>query len=273
MSIKRIAAVVSGMDEEYPYHIIRGINDVVKNNDVNISYFAAYGNIIRSDKLDVGELSIYNLPDFSKFDGAILITNTFANPELRDSVIANVKSAHIPTVIFECKDHEEFYDICIDNYSVMKLLVEHLIEEHGARTLNVVSGPLSNPEAMDRFNAFKDALREHGIEPDERRIYYAGFKSYDGIKAIDAFVESGLPLPDAFVCANDSMALTLMTKLQRMGYKVPEDVVVTGFDYTFNARNSSPALTTVRRPLYNSGIEACSIIVDLMNGIERPHHT
>ena len=271
--IKNIAAVVSGMDEEYPYHIIRGINDVVKKNNVNISYFAAYGNIIRSDKLDVGELSIYNLPDFSKFDGAILITNTFANPELRDSVIANVKSAHIPTVIFECKDHEEFYDICIDNYSVMKLLVEHLIEEHGARTLNFVSGPLSNPEAMDRFNAFKDALREHGIEPDERRIYYAGFKSYDGIKAIDAFVESGLPLPDAFVCANDSMALTLMTKIQRMGYKVPEDVMVTGFDYTFNARNSSPALTTVRRPLYNSGIEACSILVDLMNGIERPHHT
>ena len=273
MGTKRIAAVVSGMDEEYPYHIIRGINDVVKVNDANISYFAAYGNIIKSDKLDVGELSIYNLPNFSDFDGAILITNTFANPELRDSVIARVKSADIPTVIFECKDHKEFHDISIDNYSVMKELVEHLIHKHGARVLNFVSGPLSNPEAADRFRAFKDALTDNGIEPDERRIYYAGFKSYDGIKAIDAFVESGLPLPDAFVCANDSMALTLMTKLQRMGYKVPQDVMVTGFDYTFNARNSSPALTTVRRPLYNSGVEACNILLDLMNGKERPLHT
>ncbi|SEW20701.1 diguanylate cyclase (GGDEF) domain-containing protein [Ruminococcaceae bacterium KH2T8] len=271
--IRNIAAVVSGMDEEYPYHIIRGINDVAKKNNVNISYFAAYGNILRADKLDVGELSIYNLPDFAEFDGAILITNTFANPELRDSVIARVKAAHIPTVIFECKEHEEFYDISIDNYSVMKKLVEHLIHEHDCRTLNFVSGPLSNPEAYDRFMAFKDALTENGIEPDERRIFYAGFKSYDGIRAIEDFVKSGLPLPDAFVCANDSMALTLMTKLQRMGYKVPQDVIVTGFDYTFNARNSSPALTTVRRPLYHSGAEACEILLDLMNGKERPHHT
>ena len=271
--IRNIAAVVSGMDEEYPYHIIRGINDVAKKNNVNISYFAAYGNILRADKLDVGELSIYNLPDFAEFDGAILITNTFANPELRDSVIARVKAAHIPTVIFECKEHEEFYDISIDNYSVMKKLVEHLIREHDCRTLNFVSGPLSNPEAYDRFMAFKDALTENGIEPDERRIFYAGFKSYDGIRAIEDFVKSGLPLPDAFVCANDSMALTLMTKLQRMGYKVPQDVIVTGFDYTFNARNSSPALTTVRRPLYHSGAEACEILLDLLNGKERPHHT
>ncbi len=271
--IRNIAAVVSGMDEEYPYHIIRGINDVAKKNNVNISYFAAYGNILRADKLDVGELSIYNLPDFAEFDGAILITNTFANPELRDSVIARVKAAHIPTVIFECKEHEEFYDISIDNYSVMKKLVEHLIHEHDCRTLNFVSGPLSNPEAYDRFMAFKDALTENGIEPDERRIFYAGFKSYDGIRAIEDFVKSGLPLPDAFVCANDSMALTLMTKLQRMGYKVPQDVIVTGFDYTFNARNSSPALTTVRRPLYHSGAEACEILLDLLNGKERPHHT
>ena len=174
--IRNIAAVVSGMDEEYPYHIIRGINDVAKKNNVNISYFAAYGNILRADKLDVGELSIYNLPDFAEFDGAILITNTFANPELRDSVIARVKAAHIPTVIFECKEHEEFYDISIDNYSVMKKLVEHLIHEHDCRTLNFVSGPLSNPEAYDRFMAFKDALTENGIEPDgcfePRRLYH-----------------------------------------------------------------------------------------------------
>ncbi|MBO7450090.1 MAG: GGDEF domain-containing protein [Clostridiales bacterium] len=270
---KRIAAVVSGMDEEYPYHIIRGINDVVKKNDVNIYYFAAYGNIIKDSKYDVGELSIYNLPDFSDFDGAILITNTFSDPELRDSVIERVKVAQIPTVIFECKDHEEFHDISIDNYSVMKELVEHLVRQHGARVMNYVSGPLSNPEAYDRFVAFKDALLNNGIEPDERRIFYASFKSYDGIKAIDAFIESGLPMPDAFVCANDSMALTLMSKLQRMGYKIPEDVMITGFDYTFNARNSSPALTTVQRPLYSSGIEACNLLLDLMDGIDRPRHT
>lgn len=273
MIIRNIAAIVSGMDEEYPYHIIRGINKFAKDNFLNVSYFAAYGNIAGTNGSDIGELSIYNLPEFSKFDGAILITNTFANPELRESIINKVKAANIPTIIFENRDHEEFYDISIDNYSVMRRLVEHLIKEHDVRVFNYVSGPLTNPEALDRFNAFKDVLSENGIDLDENRIFYGGFKSYDGIRAADDFINSGLELPDAFVCANDSMALSLMSKLQRMGYKIPNDVIITGFDHTFNARNSSPVLTTVRRPLYHSGFQACSLLLDLINGEERPHHT
>lgn len=273
MIIRNIAAIVSGMDEEYPYHIIRGINKFARDNFLNVSYFAAYGNIAGTNGSDIGELSIYNLPEFSKFDGAILITNTFANPELRESIINKVKAANIPTIIFENRDHEEFYDISIDNYSVMRRLVEHLIKEHDVRVFNYVSGPLTNPEALDRFNAFKDVLSENGIDLDENRIFYGGFKSYDGIRAVDAFINSGLELPDAFVCANDSMALSLMSKLQRMGYKIPDDVIITGFDHTFNARNSSPVLTTVRRPLYHSGFQACSLLLDLINGEERPHHT
>lgn len=273
MLIRNVAVIVSGMDEEYPYHIIRGINKVAIDNNINIFYFTAYGNIACNKKSDIGELSIYNLPDFAKFDGAILITNTFSDPDLRESIIEKVKKANIPTIIFENKDHEEFYDISIDNYAVMKLLVEHLIEEHGHKVFNYVSGPLTNPEALDRFNAFKDALAENNIPLDENRVFYAGFKSYDGIRAIDDFLEKGLSLPDAFVCANDSMALALMSNLQRMGYKVPEEVTVTGFDHTFNARNSSPVLTTVRRPLYHSGLKAMEIIIDLMNKEDRPHHT
>lgn len=273
MVIRNVAVIVSGMDEEYPYHMIRGINKVATDNDINIFYFTAYGNIACSKTSDVGELSIYNLPDYSKFDGAILITNTFADPVLRETIINKVRKSKIPTVIFENKDHEEFYDISIDNYAVMKLLVEHLIEVHGHKVFNYVSGPLTNPEALDRFNAFKDALSENNISLDEDRVFYAGFKSYDGIRAVDDFLAKGLSLPDAFVCANDSMALALMSNLQRLGYRVPEDVTVTGFDHTFNARNSSPVLTTVKRPLYHSGLKAMELLIDLFNGKDLPHHT
>ncbi len=268
--IKNIAAVVSGMDEEYPYHIISGINDFAREHDLNVSYFAAFGGIIDSKDFDFGEFSIYGLPDSSKFDGALLLTNTFANEAVRKLINERVKSAGIPTVIFECGDYEEFYNVNINNYSVMKKLVEHLITVHGARVFNFISGPESNPEAKDRLRAFRNALKEHDIEFDSRRFFEGRFRSYDGIKAIEDFVESGLDLPDAFVFANDSMALTAMSKLQRMGYKVPEDVIVTGFDNTFNAQNSYPTLTTVERPVYDSGYKACQILYNLMNGEEQP---
>lgn len=269
-----VAAVVCGMDEEYPYQIIMGINHFVREHDVNISYFAAFGGIIDSKNFDAGEYSIYNLPDFKQFDGALLLTNTFSDAKVRNSITDRVKEAGIPAVIFECRDHKEFYDVSIDNYSVMKKLVEHLITKHGARVLHFVAGPAENPEATARYRAFRDALSENGILFDEKERYFQGcFRSYDGVKAIEAFVESGLSLPDAFVCANDNMALTLMSRLQQMGYRVPEDVIVTGFDCMSNARNACPALTTVKRPVYYSGEKACEILMALIRGEEQPRST
>ena len=274
MGIKNVAAVVSGMDEEYPFQIILGINEFARKHDINISYFAAFGGIIESEEFDIGEFSIYTLPDFSHFDGALLLSNTFSNPKIRNAIIDKVKASGIPAVIFECADYPEFHDVSIDNYAVMKRLVEHLITEHGARTFNYISGPLGNPEARDRYRAFKDALSEHSIEFDEEsRMFEGVFRSYDGIRAIEAFEASGMSLPDAFVSANDSMALTAMTKLQHMGYKIPDDVMITGFDNTFNAQTSCPVLTTVKRPLLYSGDKACEILLALMNGEKRPRST
>ena len=273
MDIKNVAAFVCGMDEEYPYQIILGINKYARDHDINISYFAAFGGIIEDEAFDTGEYSIYQLPDLGNFDGALLLTNTFSNPTIRQAIIDKVKASKLPSVIFECRDHEEFHDVSIDNYAVMKRLVVHLIKEHGARVFNFISGPEGNPEASERYRAFRDALEENGIAFDEeRRLFNGCFRSYDGIKAIEDFEKSGLTLPDAFVCANDSMALTAMNKLQNMGYKVPTDVIVTGFDNTFNAKNAYPALTTVRRPLYYSGQKACEVLRSLMNGKSQPRN-
>ena len=274
MIIRNVAAVVSGMDEEYPYQIILGINNYAREHNFNVSYFAAFGGIIDSKDFDVGEYSIYELPDFSSFDGVLLLSNTFSDPDIRNAIIDKVKASGIPAVIFECKDHKEFYDISINNYSVMKKLVEHLIKVHGARVFNYISGPAANPEAQDRYRAFRDALAENGIEFDEENRFFQGyFRSYDGIRAIEEFGRSGMSLPDVFVCANDSMALTAMSKLQQAGIRIPEDVLITGFDNTFNAQNSCPVLTSVKRPLYYSGEKACSVLINLINGEVQPRST
>ena len=267
------AAFVCGMDEEYPYQIIQGINEYAREHAINVSYFASFGGVVENSSFDEGEYSIYKLVQLSAFDGAFLLTNTFSDPKIRNQIVDKVKQAGIPAVIFECSDYEEFHDISINNYAVMKQMVEHLITEHGAKTFNYISGPDANPESQARYKAFRDALSEHGLAFDERRLYKGYFRSYDGIKAIDRFLRSGMSLPDAFVCANDSMALTAMNKLQANGIRIPDDVIVTGFDNTFNARSAFPVLTTVKRPLYESGLKACEVLYSLMQGDEMPRST
>ena len=123
MKIRNIAVIVSGIDEEYPYRIIQGINDFARSHDFNVSYFTAFGGIADNKEFDIGEYSIFKLPNLSKFDGILLLSNTFSEPDIRKMIIDRVKAAKVPVVVFEGSEHEEFYDVSTNNYSAMKELV------------------------------------------------------------------------------------------------------------------------------------------------------
>jgi diguanylate cyclase (GGDEF)-like protein len=270
-NIRNIAVVVAGIDEEYQHNIIRGINKAARENNMNVAYFAAFGGMLASKKYDIGEYSIYRLIDFTRFDGVLLMTNTICDPDVREQIIERVRDAGIPGIEFDCDDYPEFCNMSIDNTQAMRDMVRHIIEKHGAKVINYISGPLSNPEARARCQAFRDVMAEHGLPVDERRIFYGEFRSLDGKAAIDEFAASGMDLPDAFISANDAMALTAATTLEKLGYRIPEDVMVTGFDYTFNARNFCPSLTSVKRPLFDVGYKACVTLNDIISGKEAPH--
>ena len=263
-----IAVFVAGLDEEYQHNIITGINDFARKNGVNVSYFAAYGGMLDSKVFDIGEYSMYDLADLDLFDGAILMTNCINDMTVRERIIGRVKEAKLPAAIFDCADHPEFINISIDNTAAMRNMVRHVIQEHGAKVLNYISGPMSNPEAVDRLNAFREVMEENGLPVEEGRIFYGEFRPYDGKAAIEQYISTGLALPDAFICANDAMALTAVSTLERFGFCVPLDVIVTGFDNTYSARNYCPALTSVKRPLERAGSAACSALLDVISGRE-----
>ena len=155
---KKIVVVVSGLDEEYQYNIFKGINSFASVHNMNISYIAGFGGMVGSEKFDIGETSIYNLIDYTQFDGALLMTNTFGDNALRNRIFSSVLAAKIPAVVFESRENPEFYDISIDNFGVMKKLVNHIIQHHGAKVINYVSGPLGNPEGKARYDAFISAM-------------------------------------------------------------------------------------------------------------------
>lgn len=265
-NVINIAVVVAGLDEEYQHNIISGINKTARQNRFNISYFVAFGGMIKSKRFDIGEYNIYDLVNFKKFDGAILMTNTINDSDTKEKIIRRAKESGIPVVVFDDDSCPDFYNISIDNASPMEEIVRHVINVHGASVINYISGPLSNPEALCRYNAFKKVMEEYSLKIDQRRVYYGSFRPQDGKAAVEEFASSGLKLPDAFICANDAMALTTISALEKHGIKVPDEVIVTGFDATYTARNFSPSLTTVKRPLKTAGTTACEILAEVISG-------
>lgn len=269
-NIMNIAVIVAGIDEEYQHNVMDGINLYSKKNNANISYFAAFGGVLANSQYDVGEYNIYNLINLSKFDGTILMTNTISSPEAKRSIIQRVIDANIPSVVFDCDQYPQFYNVSVDNFKAMEEMVRHIIETHNIKNVNYISGPLANPEALARYNAFLRVIKDNNIPFDKNRVFYGDFRGTDGKKAIEAFISSGLNMPDAIICANDAMALAAISTLEKNGYTIPDDILVTGFDNTYNARNFGPEITSVKRPLSELGYLACEIIADLKAGKTRP---
>ena len=264
MKIRNIAVLVSGIDEEYPYRLIQGINDFARSHDLNVSYFAAFGGVSERKEFDIGEYSIYKLPDLSKFDGILVLSNTFSDIEIRKLIINRVKAANVPVVIFECSEEESLHDISTNNYTAMKSLVEHLIKVHGAKTFNYISGSPNNPEAMDRYRAFRDVLKENDISFDRNLLFEGDWTEKSGAAAARLIMLQPR-MPQVLVCANDLMAIGAIRKFQENSIRVPEDISVCGFDDVIMSKYLG--LTTVSVPNYERGFLAMQALSDIIDGV------
>ncbi len=263
--LKKIAVIVSGIDEEYQSTILSGLRDSAREHGAKLMHFAAFGGILHNSNHDAGEYNIYKLCNYAEFDGAVLLTNTISDVNVTASIVDEIQKFDIPVVCIDNDLDVKFHHVGIDNFKAMEAMVRHVTEFHKCRNIGYISGPETNPESIMRFNAFEQVMREHNIPLTEDMIYYGSFRSCDGMEGAEYFLNRSSGLPEAIVCANDAMALATVLTLEESGLRVPEDVIVTGFDNIYAARNFDPAISSVQRPLYRSGYLAGE---KLLNALE-----
>ena len=261
-----LALIAAGIDEEFQRGIIDGVIDFAKKHDTNISCFSAFCGVVSGRGFDVGENNIFNLINIKMYDGVILMINTIPDVEVKQKLLAVTKASMLPVAVFDCDDEPQFLNVSIDNKKAMSELIRHVISVHGARDICYISGPRSNPEAMSRYGAYCDVLKEFGIPFDEKKVYFGDLRFFSGKLAVETLMAEGVKKPDAVICANDAMALAVLDEVENRGYKVPDDLIVTGFDNIYHARHRMPALTTVDRPLEEAGYAACEMLYNAISG-------
>ena len=149
----------------------------------------------------------------------------------------------IPVVSFNTPCHNEWVSsVCCDNIGAARQLAD-LFLARGSRRFGYISGPANSPANQERFEGYRQRLAEHGI--DEIRFAQADFRYEGGYKAaLEMF--SGGNRPDAVFCANDLVAMGTIDALRRdIGLRVPEDVIIAGFDDIPAASWSAYDLTTL----------------------------
>lgn len=268
---KRIGVFGNGWSDEYLKMVLQGIQSRAEETNVDLYTFINYSSGVEENKDNFGEKIIYTLPDFSMFDGVILLANTINLASEREYLSQKIIEHQIPAVSLEYQ-LEGIPCLGTDTYSGVFELTSHLINEHGIKNVAFLSGPADNLENQSRMQAVKDALASIGRELPSENVIYGQWSYYDAMTATEEWLKNH-ELPDAFVCANDEMALGVCTTLDTLGYKVPEQVAVTGCDGSALSQIIYPILSTVSRDWDKLGYDALECVLRQIDGEKAPEST
>ena len=268
MARKRIAVLVASIDREYQQDFASGLISAGVQNDVDICIFNSQGhmNVAISTSSELGESMIYGLPDLEEFDGVISMLATMGNDVAYHKVLEvlePLKRSGKPHVSVDVP-HEGAVCIVFDDAISISELTEHLISEHGVRRIAFISGPMNSNVSLARLEACRETMRTHGLELDEKLIFDGEWTRVGGRKAAEMILETGGEIPDAVICANDDMALSVIECFNEHGIRVPKDVAVTGFDAL--REGVMRGLTTICRPIDRSARKAIEVLCNWIDG-------
>jgi len=148
----------------------------------------------------------------------------------------------------------------VASYNVTKHLVRL-----GHRRIAYFTGPPAAPWAHDRFEGYRRALREAGLEPDDKLVFAAGNTIEDGTKAALQMLNE-VCNATAVQAVSDLVAVGAAETLLSQGMKIPDDISIAGFGNVLMAEHFRVPLTTVSQPKFRLGVTAMEMMMKLIRG-------
>lgn len=243
-----IGLLIDDFDHNFSNNACRGAELAAKALDANLFIFPGHyigkPDTRYSDKeFEYQYNTVFSLPSVNNVDIIYVVLGTIgsrADMQMQKEFIESF--ADVPVVCL-FSNFEDFPSVTFDNRKGLESAIDHLIDEHGARNIGFVSGPVTNRDARDRLDVYSDTLKKHGIPVEKSRIVYGDFTENCSDK-VDKLLDLNKDL-DAIVFANDNMAIGGYQALKRRGLQIGKDILVTGFDDDVFAINLNPPLTTV----------------------------
>ena len=250
--------VVTRLINLYNAGVKRGIKEVI---------FAASTGFFTENANYTGDINVFKNINYDDFDAVICFSEIIKDENILGYISKGAAEAGIPVFMLE-RHVDGCIDINFDYVSAFEDLCRHVIEEHRPEKINFMAGIKDNDFSKGRENVFRKVMKENGREVDERNIYYGGFWEVPAEAAMKQMFEDN-NIPDALICANDAMAIVASNMLMERGYKVPEDVIVTGMDGIERARWHEPEITTCEIDEVMVGEYLVDMVLDWLDGKRR----
>lgn len=267
---KNICVILCDVADHYQAQVCRTLTSYAQEKGYNLAYFSffiCYGIDTKNGK---GEANIINLVPYENFDGFIICHDTFQNEKAVRQMFKYISERTSVPVVTLKRAWEQYPCVLAENTGVVRELVQHFIDVHGFTRIAFMSGPEDHPDAQIRLADYRDGLASRGLEYDEKLVFYGDFWRNLSKEAARYYALELDERPQAVVCANDYMAISLCNAFIDMGLLVPDDIAISGVDDIWEATTNMPPLTTVTMPVEQMSRLAFVTLEKMINGEEVP---
>ncbi|SFD11258.1 diguanylate cyclase domain-containing protein [Ruminococcus albus] len=270
-SRKSIAIFTCQVTLGYRRFFCEAVNEAVTAMGYNAVFYNFYG-VVGSKHSDYSdyEHKLVDVIPYDQFSGIIFDEESITIDGLVDKLVARIKEKATCPVVSVSSYMKGFYNLCFDDDAGIELMARHLYEDHGCRRIGFLSGPMWHMDGVKRYHAFKAAMTKLGLPEEGAGIFEGDFWYNKAREAAEFFAGEGKERPEAIICANDYSAMALCKEFKDMGLRIPEDVIITGFDGIEEGQEHIPRLTTVDHRRDDIAKQAVTLIDNILKGQEYP---
>ena len=271
--MKNIAVLIHSLTVEYAVQILNGISSYCSDKDVRVMIFQLNDPFATYGVFDYQNWSAIEYLKSDEIDGVIIIYGSFSmtvSAEYFRKVFEKINKP-VVSVSMELGLKNEITTY-VDCDQVYDDIVKHFIQKHHCKKIAFLSANATiSKEAIQRFEAYKKALKSNNLEFDENLVFDGYFTQETGYQAIADKIKSKEDLNfDALIVANDNMAAGALNALQEAGIDVPNDVKMIGFDNTSHSYMSRPKISTIDQNIVYQGEVAAQALLKKLNGEDVP---
>lgn len=214
---------------------------------------------------------LYDSAESTHEEESIMIANQMyasgillASINIQPKVIRALLQTGLPVVVLNSYQHCPFDTVHVNYHDGSYIATKYLLKI-GHRRIGFAGGTPHSNIGNSRREGFLKAMAEAGLLPYEEDMIEIGFTQEDGVLAGQYFRQKETH-PTAICCANDLVALGLLSALREWKIRIPSDISVIGMDNIPYGAVSSPALTTITNDSVAFATEGVGLLFDRIQG-------
>lgn len=269
---KKIGFAVHNIHEEYSVELIRGVQKFCKAFNYQLFIFPINAKNANLFGFEYRHGAIKDLINRNNLDGLILCSASLTSFMDKDEFLQCISGLKpLPLVHIGIEFNGESC-VTSDSEKAFKRMIVHIIEKHKKSEFLLLNSHDNNIDSSMRTKWFMDVLEERKISIKDYHILNCHFNKNHAKQKVKSFIlKNGVDF-NCIVSLNDSMAVGAIQALKDCNIKIPDEVLVTGFDNYKGATYSLPTLTTVNPKLVEQGYQAGVLLNELLSGNNTPVH-